>query len=635
MITVDSKLITVDVVKIPVTVEEVKEFLLPLKLVKSTKFTAFLSDISSLLERNLPKDSPEVLKTLSKYAENSESEEERKAWIKLLIEFYSKLLKLKNRGLDTIWIPIIKSYIISTMFGKMFDYIVGNPPWIVYRLIANLEYQNIIKNFMVDLYNLVSDSHLVTQMEMATLFFTRTMDLYLKDNGMLGFVMPRSIFSAEQHSNFRTAKVSRVNYKITKIIDCENVEPLFFEPACAVIARKGEATTYPIDAIMVYGKLPEDSHKILPFEKARSFLKIRAGKLFLNSIGTKTWLDYSQLSLRIARGHYYDLFKNGATMYPYACWFIDVIDVQQRFVVAQSSKRVEIRGHVEYRISPLPIEKQFVYGAFTSAEIMPFCHLSPSLVVLPIIPLETSYKIIKRDDALRAGYGMIAKWLEEAEKIWSKVRGEKERKMTLYKRLDFQRGLTCQSPKARFKVVYTRSSTTLTACVIDVKKVVKENPLINGVIIGHTLYFYDTDNENEAYYLSAVLNSSIIDEFIKPMQTKGEYGERDIGKRPLEFPIPRYDPSDEVHKRLAELSKKASEIAQNILPQLLIARGYDKKLRERGVLTPQEVGTLRKDIRNHLRDIIQQIDDLVIELLKTSVSKNTGAGSLDKYFKKT
>ncbi len=71
-----------------------------------------------------------------------------------------------------------------------------------------------------------------------------------------------------------------------------------------------------------------------------------------------------------------------------------------------------------------------------------------------------------------------------------------------------------------------------------------------------------------------------------------------------------------------------------MLPQLLSARGYDKRLKERGVLTPQEVGILRRDIRERLRDIIQQIDDLVIEIFKEGASGDTGSGALFKYVKK-
>jgi hypothetical protein len=636
MVIVDSKPVTVEVVRIPIAVGEVKEFLLPLKLVKSAELTTFLSNIGSLLERNLPENSSEVLGTLKKYTEICENEEERKAWLKLLTEFYSKLLKLKSRGLDTIWIPIIKSHITSTMFEKIFDYVVGNPPWIAYMNIASPGYQNIVKSLIAGTYGLVLDEHLMTQMEMATLFFVRALDLYLKDDGLIGFVMPRTIFSSDQHSNFRTGKVAKIKYRITEIIDCENVKPLFHIPTCAVIAVKGSETTYPVKALIVNGKLPEDKHKILPFTEAKKHLKIELGKLYLNSIGTRTWLDYKQINIQTSRSYYYDLFKQGAAIVPQACWFVNVVDVQQNFVVVQTSRRVEIRGKVSRKMPILPVEKKFIYGVFTSAEVLPFCHLPPNIAVLPIVPEGPRYRIIRKEEALRAGYTKLAKWLEEAEKIWSEVRGEKEKKMTIYEELDYRSKLTTQSSSVRFKVVYIHSGSYLTATVIDIKNVLEENKLLNGLVVADTLYYYDTSNEEEAYYLVAVLNSTVLDELVTPMQAKGGHGERHFVKKPLEFSIPRYKPDDEVHRKLVELGKKASEIAQRILPQLLSMRGYDKRLKERGALMPQEVATLRRDVRERLKDIIKQIDGLVIELLKTgSTATPVSGGTLDKYFKKT
>ena len=41
---------------------------------------------------------------------------------------------------------------------------------------------------------------LVTQMELATLFLVHATHLYLKKGGILGYVMPRSIFSSDQHA---------------------------------------------------------------------------------------------------------------------------------------------------------------------------------------------------------------------------------------------------------------------------------------------------------------------------------------------------------------------------------------------------------------------------------------------------
>jgi len=83
--------------------------------------------------------------------------------------------------------------------------------------------------------------------------------------------------------------------------------------------------------------------------------------------------------------------------------------------------------------------------------------------------------------------------------------------------------------------------------------------LLNGIIVESTLYHYETISADEAFYLASLLNSSILDELIKPMQSKGEFGERDIHKKPLEYPIPRYRPEDPVHKNCPSWAGKPPE----------------------------------------------------------------------------
>jgi hypothetical protein len=621
------KYMVVEVVKIPTVVGE---FLLPLRLVRSDKLGEFLLKVSDLLERIGLSNSDVFLNVFKAYTEDYINQEEKEAAFIILREFYTKLFELKKKNEDTIWIPIIKSHILSTMFERKFDFIVGNPPWIAYRYIVNPLYQEKIKNMIVDSYELVLDAHLMTHMEMATLFLIRVMDLYLKDGCQQGFVMPRAIFSADQHDRFRGCNVKGVAYELIKIIDCENVKPLFNVPACAVIVRKGGKTTYPINATVISGKLPEDRYKTIPLEEAKEYLQFDEDKLYLNKVGKRTWLDYKEIRLKSGRSYYYEYFKQGATIVPQACWFVDIIDQHTDFATVKTSKRVKLKGKKKHEIPLLPVENKFIHGVLTGSEVMPFCHLSPNTAVLPILPMGNKYHLITKDEAKRSNYDKLAEWLKEAEKIWEKVREEKQEKATLYEWLDYQHKLSDQNPKIRFKVVYLRSGAHLCATVINAKKILEEDKRLNGVIVESTLYHYETNDINEAFYLVAILNSSILDELIKPMQSKGEFGERDIHKKPLEFPIPKYNPNNPIHIKLSEFGRKGSEIANQILPQILKEHGYDKKLAERGTLIPQEVATVRKNLKESLKVLIDQIDNLVIKLFKEKIEDVI---SLERYIK--
>jgi len=77
--------------------------------------------------------------------------------------------------------------------------------------------------------------------------------------------------------------------------------------------------------------------------------------------------------------------------------------------------------------------------------------------------------------------------------------------------------------------------------------------------------YYETDDELEAHYLCAMLNSDMVNKAIKPFQSKGLFGEGHIIRRPFMLSIPRFDLNNSEHARLAELSmirhEKVSKIS--------------------------------------------------------------------------
>ena len=113
-------------------------------------------------------------------------------------------------------------------------------------------------------------------------------------------------------------------------------------------------------------------------------------------------------------------------------------------------------------------------------------------------------------------------------------------------------------------------------------------------------YRFETDNSSEAHFLSAVLNSSITDLLLKPMQSRGLFGPRDIHKKVLELPIPRFKAADKSHKELVRLGKLCSKRVQNFL------RGYAGSL---------AIGRLRRKVRDLLAAELAEIDSIVKVIL--------------------
>ncbi|MCS7282576.1 MAG: N-6 DNA methylase, partial [Anaerolineae bacterium] len=105
---------------------------------------------------------------------------------------------------DTIWAFVLKNSYRPVFLRGRFDFVVGNPPWLSYRYVEQSDYQEFLKSQIVGHYRLLSGrGELITQMELGTLFLLRCADLYLKPGGTIAFVLPRSIFSADQHDALR------------------------------------------------------------------------------------------------------------------------------------------------------------------------------------------------------------------------------------------------------------------------------------------------------------------------------------------------------------------------------------------------------------------------------------------------
>ena len=93
----------------------------------------------------------------------------------------------------------------------------------------------------------------------------------------------------------------------------------------------------------------------------------------------------------------------------------------------------------------------------------------------------------------------------------------------------------------KYAVLYTAVGKNIASCVINKDDLPEFHGIVpKGFIADHRTYVYETE-EGEAHYLCAILNSNIINDAIKELQTEGLFGKRDIHKRPLMFPIPEWN----------------------------------------------------------------------------------------------
>jgi hypothetical protein len=553
---------------------------------------------------------------LANFLKRSQTNLARSAfWVDSLYELFQILRKKIRERKDTIWAFVLKNVFKPLLLKSKFDILVGNPPWLTYKDIERGEYQSYLKDLIVHEYKLCSSKlGFLTQLELGTLFFVRSADFYLKSEGGIGFVLPRSIFSADQHAHLRSSSY-RHPLNMEEIWDLENVTPLFRVPSCVILAckdaQKQGARVGQIAGRVLSGVL---SKKNASLEEAEGALKAEKKTLWVVKRGKRTHLSLEREEPSGEHSPYLSKFIQGAVIYPRSLWFVHLlsnskfgIDTRKPLVeTAPDAVKKAKKPYQDLKMSGT-VEAEFLYGTLLSTDLIPFGFSRLRMVVLPILRDSPRLRLLKSEDARRDGFLGLADWLATAEEYWAAIRGDKAQKEGgVTERLDYIHQLTKQQRKT-FSVVYPGSATNLCATVFQnnrqyVDAFSPSVPLVQFIAHGET-YYCDTDDEEEAVYLSAFLNSSFVNARLKPMQARGLFGPRHIHKKPLEMPIPAFGSSEELHKSLAELGRQCHVETQQFVAQLTDREKFGS------------VGKLRGLVRQRLSGHLSQIDEIVKILL--------------------
>lgn len=545
------------------------------------QFDQVIAHMLRLGESNLPSSAFEQVLLRNDLAQGPD--------VTTLVQSYEALARLRREGKNHIWGYVARNltrpiWLSST--EQQADVLIGNPPWLSFRFMSSQMQSRFQEE--CERRGLWAGGSVATHQDLSAYFVARCIELYLRPGGTFAFIMPYAAINRKQYAGFRSGRFEQSGrngqrYAVVLFDEVwaldERLQPLFPVPASVFIGRHAapgfDRGPLPATILEFVGNLPRrdaslrEALPVLRVEEAPWPAEVAPGSQSIYS----------------AR------FKNGATIFPSVLTRVERVSTG-RFGGTSTAPLVQSRrSNLEkapWRSVPSlrgQVEAEFLYPLYLGKSIAPFRVLDEALAVIPVHPSEL--RLLTANDAQAEGYVHLWSWLSAVEQVWAE---KSNSDLTFYENLDYWGKLLSQFPIAPIRVVYAGSGTLPAAAIVT-------NP---RAVIEHSLYWYPAQDEEEALYLTAVLNSDALRRNIERYQARGQWGARHFDKLLVEQPIPPFDAANHLHARLVRLARRAERVAASI--------AIDKET---------HFIRARQQVRQALQGtgILREIDDLVRVLL--------------------
>lgn len=463
-----------------------------------------------------------------------------------------------------VWAYYIRNMIRPAVIAEeKVDRIIGNPPWLTYGQSADIIRQE-LRQMSEQRYQIWAGGKLAPHQDIATLFYTRSAELYAKPQAVIGMVMPHSALRSGQHLKWRSGTYRRrrdrnaqsvnLNFKTQEPWDLDNVVPDFFPmPASVVFAEYGgaghSAALAPATVQVWRGNWEEDYVGITRVSEA------------LHHDDGKFKSPYAELS------------SQGPTIYDRRLFFVETIPHTAMLPAVSTTNvrpRLSSQDKITYKgqLNRLEgvVSNDHLFDVYLGECIAPYVALDPLKATLPVhrstmtIPLNHDECANDKHDACRleveALHPTMRRRWNNAVAMFREAHAD--RSITeLLDNLNHLNKMTDQLEYLRVsandghavRVAYATSGEP-TAAIIESTRAIVES----------TSYQTICQSRSEAYFTLAIINSNELAKQAKPFcPTNWAKEIRHFHKHGWKLPIPRYDADDALHVRLSELGETAEQ----------------------------------------------------------------------------
>ncbi len=544
-------------VRIRVQDEQNTELVFPVTLVDhADNFDSLMSEVSESIEQG---EDPYL--ALDDHHINDPGERQT------LSETIGKIQALHAQGRDHIWAYYTRNLVRPVALArKKVDVIIGNPPWINYNQTADT-LRTELERQSKELYGIWAGGRYATHQDVAGLFFTRCTDLYLKDGGVIGMVMPHSALQTGQYAKWRAGRWQARRGGITLAAD------FTLKPAWD-LERLEPNTFFPVPASVIFA---QRAGVISPARPLAGNVERWRGKAGADDVRREK-VSITDTSAG-GESPYAGYSRNGATIFPRCLFFITETE---NTAIIQAGRTITVnprRGSQDKEpwrsvdvtaITGQTIEVAHAFDVHMGETVVPYATLDPLKAILPFKRGDAQLPA----DANGVGGVRLSGLERRMRERWRTVSGlwdvhkQPVNKLDLLGQLDYIHKLSAQLEWQRdssgrpVRLVYTSAGEPTAALLHD-----------DEALVENVLFWITCKDVQEANYLLAIINSAAMYKAVTPLMPKGQFGARHLHKHLWKLPIPEYNPSNPQHAAISEAGEAAAEGAARQLEQLRQERG--------------------------------------------------------------
>jgi methylase of polypeptide subunit release factors len=466
---------------------------------------------------------------------------ERSAVLQFCGRLFRALEVLQRAGRNGIWAFVLRNSFRPALVAGRFNGLVTNPPWLALSRIGSNPYRDALKA-KAEVYGIKAPGASHLHVEIASTFLLHAIDRYLTPGAVIACVLPDTVLNGTHHEPFRSAKY----LSATRAVPFDPKE-----------IWKVANQTFKNEAIVLFGQKAKRKALATKFNgrEVGRHSDTKTMYYVVSSGGKTAWTTdrLAPASKVNATESIGPLFRQGADVMPRGIifhavrkvgtsWSLGPITVGSPLYYLRSEGKVL----ADFSLAATGVSDQVMFNVLLSKHLAPYEIAAGAKGLLPLKYGPSGWEV-------RTGPGLAGLGAPTAGAIKKVLAAHSNVTLDQYfTSIETDRKkLTSQRWSGQDWLVFASAGGKL-PCAAYIRG---DQIPCSKTIIDQTLYWGKVKSEDEAIYITSLINSPAVIEMIVAHQPRGAFGERHIHKLAFDR-TPAFDPSNPKHRALVKTAKR-------------------------------------------------------------------------------